>query len=171
MNMPTHLEQAKVYNADNNMELLGIASVTLPSIEKTTVTLEGLGLLGKVEKPAEGAIESTKLTLNMRGITKENLSLIDGVINLDIRGAQSVYDTSLKKKKIQQVRVVVSGEATTFDLGELQQPGTFSAKIDIEVYNMETFLDKKSIVEFDKFNNIYKVNGTDMLKDIMDAIG
>lgn len=171
MNMPTHLEQAKVYNADNNMELLGTASVTLPSIEKTKVTLEGFGLLGKVEKPAEGAVESTKLTLNMRGVTKENLSLIEGVINLDIRGAQSVYDTSLKKKKIQQVRVVVSGETTTFDFGELQQSNTFNVKTDIEVYNIEVFLEKKSIIELDKFNNVYKVNGTDMMKDIMDAIG
>lgn len=171
MKMPTHLEMAKVYNADNNMELMGLAKVTLPSFEKTAVSLEGFGLMGKVEKPATGSIESSKLNLEFRGITKENLSLLEGVVNLDIRGAQSIYDTSLKRKKIEQFRVVVSGETTTYDLGELQQPGTFSAKADIEIYNTEIFLDKKSIIEFDKFNYVYKVNGKDMLKEIMDAIG
>ena len=99
MKMPTHLEKAKVYNADNNMELMGLAKLTLPNFEKTTVTLEGFGLMGKVEKPATGSIESSKLSLEFRGITKENLSLLEGVVNLDIRGAQSVYDTSLKQKK------------------------------------------------------------------------
>ena len=36
MKMPTHLEKAKVYNADNNMELMGLAKLTLPNFEKTT---------------------------------------------------------------------------------------------------------------------------------------
>jgi phage tail tube protein FII len=171
MKMPTHLEKAKVYNADNNMELMGLAKLTLPNFEKTTVTLEGFGLMGKVEKPATGSIESSKLSLEFRGITKENLSLLEGVVNLDIRGAQSVYDTSLKQKKIEQFRVAVTGETTTYDLGEAQQPGTFSVKADIEIYNIEVFLDKKSQIKIDKFNDIYTVGGTDMLKDIMDAIG
>lgn len=171
MKMPTHLEMAKVYNADNNMELMGLAKLTLPSLEKTTVTLEGFGLMGKVEKPVTGSIESSKLSLEFRGITKENLGLLEGVVNLDIRGAQSVYDTSLKQKKVEQFRVVVTGETTTYDLGEANQPGTFNVKADIEIYNIEVFLDKKSQIKIDKFNNIYTVGGTDMMKDIMDAIG
>lgn len=171
MKMPTHLEMARVYNADNNMQLMGLAKVTLPNFEKTAVTLEGFGLMGKIEKPATGSIESSKLSLEFRGITKENLKLLEGVVNLDIRGAQSVYDTSLKNKGVEQFRTVVTGETTTYDLGELQPAGTFSVKADIEIYNIEVFLDKKSQIKIDKFNDIYTVGGTDMLKDIMDAIG
>ncbi len=170
MLMPTHLDQAKAYDADNNMEFLGIAGVTLPSFEANTVTLEGMGLMGSIDNPARGSFSSMKLSATFRGLTKENLGLMNNVKSLDFRASQNMYDTGLKKNKSVQVRVTATGPIATFDLGEAEIPGTMTIKADMEIYNLKVWLDKKLYVELDKWNSIYKVGGNDIISDILDNI-
>ena len=170
MDKPIYIAKAKVYDADDNMEYVGTASVTLPSLEANTVTVEGFGVLGSVDMPAQGSFGSSKLTLGFRGLTKKNIDVLNGIKNFDIRAAQQVLDTSLKRNVPQQIRIAVTGPVTTFDLGELEIPNTMSVSAEIEVYTYKLWLDKQLKIELDKFNDVHKINGNDIMQAINELV-
>lgn len=170
MKIPTHLSAAKMYDADNNMQMVGVASVTLPNLQPKKVTLEGMGLMGSIDNPVAGSYDPLQLSVSCRGLTKDTFNALNGVKNFEFRGSQNVYDTSLKQNTAQQIRVIVSGPAAAFDLGEAEIPGTMSAKIDIEVYNLKILVNKESVFELDKWNDVNTVGGEDIISDIIDNI-
>lgn len=170
MDKPIYIAKAKVYDADDNMEYIGTASVTLPSLEANTVTLEGFGVLGSIDMPAQGSFGSFKLTLGFRGLTRKNINVLNGIKNFDIRAAQQVLDTNLKRYVPQQIRMAVTGPVTTFDLGELEISNTMSVNAEIEAYSFKLWLDKQLNFELDKLNDIHKINGNDIMQAINDLV-
>ena len=170
MKLPTHIEKAKCYDADNNMQYVGMASITLPSIEKKKATIEGMGVMGTIENPTRRALESMTLSSAFRGLTDNNMELLNGVKSLDYRAALNVYDTALKVNRTVQIRVAVTGPVSTYDLGEAEVSNAMSVQADIEVYNLKVWLDKKPKIEFDKWNEIYRINGIDVASDVDEAV-
>lgn len=170
MIIPTHLDQAKCYDADNNHEFLGISSVTLPSMESNTATIEGMGVMGSIDNPVRGNFGSMKLSAGFRGLTQDNLNLLNNVRTLDFRASQNMYDTGLKKNKSVQVRVMVTGPVSTYDFGDAEIPGAMSVKVDVEIYNLKIWLDRKLYVDLDKWNSKYNIGGSSIIQDIIDNI-
>lgn len=170
MKKPMYIAKAKVYDADDNMEYVGTATVTLPSLEANTVTIEGFGVLGSVDMPAQGSFGSFKLSLGFRGLTQKNIDVMNGVKSYEIRAAQNVFDTGLNKYVPQQIRIAVTGPVTTYDLGEMEIPNTMSVNAEIEALSFKLWLDKSLKIELDKFNDIHKVNENDIMQAINELV-
>lgn len=170
MNKPMYIAKAKVYDADDNMEYVGTATVTLPSFEANTVTIEGFGVLGSVDMPAQGSFSSLKLSLGFRGLTQKNIDVMNGVKTYEIRAAQNVFDTGLNKYVPKQIRIAVTGPITTYDLGEMEIPNTMSVNAEIETLSFKLWMDKKLKIELDKFNDIFKINGNDIMQAINELV-
>ena len=64
--IPERLIGFRVYNDSN--DLLGIANVTMPTIEAMFDTVSGAGIAGEVETPVLGHYGSMTTTLNWRTI-------------------------------------------------------------------------------------------------------
>lgn len=170
MKKPMYIAKAKVYDANDNMEYVGTATVTLPSLEANTVTIEGFGVLGSVDMPAQGSFGSFKLSLGFRGLTQKNIDVMNGVKSYEIRAVQNVFDTGLNKYVPQQIRIAVTGPVTTYDLGEMEIPNTMSVNAEIEALSFKLWLDKSLKIELDKFNDIHKINENDIMQAINELV-
>ena len=67
---------------------------------------------------------------------------------------------------LQCIRIVVRGRMKKLTSGTVKQGGAMDAAVAVEVVYIMIELDGKQRVELDKLNNVYKVNGVDLLAKI-----
>ena len=170
MNVPEKLINFRVYQ--NGSDLIGIADVTLPNLEAMTETVKGAGIAGEIDSPVLGHYSSMELELNWRTLEKPNVLLASPKgVQLDLRGAQQVYDSSEAAYVVRPVKVVVSGVPKTTELGKLDVGTTSDTKNTIEVNYIKITIDGEDVLELDKFNYICSIGGTDYLADVREALG
>lgn len=153
-------------------DLLGVADVQLPSIEPMTETVKGAGIAGEVETPTMGHTGSLKLTINWRSITADLLCLLEHKAHeLEARGAIQVYNAGSGECKVSAIRVVMRGFTTKGDPGKLEVGANSDGSTEHECVYLKYVVDGKTVVEIDKFNFKYVVNGQDALSAVRQALG
>lgn len=170
MLIPEKLINFRVF--ENGADQLGLADVTLPTLEAITNTIKGAGLAGEIDSPVLGHIGSAKLELNWRTLDVPAAHFAAPKSFLfDIREANQVKDTGTGEYVIQGIKVVVRGAPTTAALGKGDMGTTSDTKTTIEVDYIKVTIDGKEVLEADKYNYIFKVEGKDYLKDVATALG
>ncbi len=168
--MPRNIEMNNVTNCSillGNMSLVGTASeVKLPTVKWKKVDHKSLGMIGTPQLPA--GVEPLEMSIKWNGPYKAVLSRIGNPFTAQkyvIQSAVDSYDgnTGLSRR-IEQVHYVT---AMTTDIPQ----GDFAAheKVETEVMYTVTHvrheLDGEVMLEIDVINNIYIVNGVDVLAD------
>lgn len=170
MQVPEKLINFRVYK--DGTDLIGVADVSMPSFDAVTDTVKGAGLAGEIDSPVIGHFKSMEVQLNWRTVTKDNSFLAKPEsVHLDLRGAQQVYDSSTGKFKTSRLKVVVRGVPKKFEMGKLDMGASVGSSNTLEVNYIKVTLDDKDVIELDKFNYIYKVDGEDWLADVREALG
>lgn len=170
MNVPEKLINFRVYQDGD--DLIGIADVTLPTLESMTETVKGAGIAGEIDSPVLGHYSSMELELNWRTIEDTNVLLASPKgVQLDLRGAQQVYDSSAATYVVVPVKVVVSGVPKSTELGKLDVGTTSDTKNTIEVNYIKITIDGSEVLEVDKFNYICSIGGTDYLSEVRESLG
>lgn len=170
MKVPEKLTGFRVY-LDGD-DLIGVADVTLPSLEAMTETVKGAGIAGEVDSPVVGHYGSMEVQLNWRTLEKSNVLLASPKgVHLDLRGAQQVYDSSAGEFIIRPVKVVVHGVPKTTELGKLDVGATTDTSNTIEANYLKVTIDGTELLELDKYNYICNIGGVDYMAEIRDALG
>ena len=170
MNVPEKLINFRVYQ--NGDDLIGIADVTLPTLDSMTETVKGAGIAGEIDSPVLGHYSSMELELNWRTIEDTSVILASPQgVQLDLRGAQQIYDSSAAAYVVVPVKVVVSGVPKSTELGKLDVGTTSDTKNTIEVNYIKVTIDGSEVLEVDKFNYICSIGGTDYLTAVRTALG
>lgn len=170
MQVPEKLINFRVYK--DGTDLIGVADVSMPSFEAVTDTVKGAGLAGEFDSPVLGHFKSMEVQLNWRTVNKNNSFLAKPEsVTLDLRGAQQVYDSGTGKFKTSRLKVVVRGVSKKFEMGKLDMGASVGSSNTLEVNYIKVTLDDKDVIELDKFNYIYKVDGEDWLADVREALG
>lgn len=170
MKVPEKLINFRVY--EDGDDLVGVADVTLPTLDAMTETVKGAGIAGEVESPVMGHYSSMTLELNWRTLEKPNVLLSSPKgVHLDLRGAQQVWDSGEGAFIVRPVKVVVSGVPKSTELGKLDVGTTSDTKNTIEVNYLKVTIDGGNVLELDKYNYICNIGGTDYLSDVREALG
>ena len=91
----------------DSTDYIGLADVTLPTLEAMTETVSGAGIAGEVDSPTLGHYGSMETVLNWRTLEKTNMGLAaPNGVQLDMRGAQQVYDSSAGKYVVRPVNTL-----------------------------------------------------------------
>lgn len=169
--VPQKLINYAVHNSDLG-DFLGLADVTLPKLDAMTSTVSGAGIGGEVDEPTIGQFKSMELTLNWRTHTRQNMLLNNMKnYNLDIRAAEQYLDAGAGAYGHNAIKVLVRGMPKTTDLGKLSINSTADNNTVLELNYIKITIDDKEVLEIDKYNMKYVVNGVDQLSDIRRTLG
>lgn len=168
--MKERITAFKVYSDDG--ALMGIADVTLPSLESMSDTVKGAGIAGEIDSPSIGLFSSMTLGLTWRTVTDSAAKLMKpGLHSLDIRGNIQGFDEISGTYKQSGLKIFVKGMPKKLEGGKLEQNAAMDAPQEFEVVYYKKTLDGADLIELDKYNYIYKVMGEDQLSEVRRNLG
>ena len=157
--IPEKINDFNTYLDGNKM--IGVAaSVTLPEVKMKTSTVSGAGINGEIDSPTIGQFESMEQEIDFNVLYSSAMDMLSplSVVNLTLRAAQQVYDKT-GGYAFKGLRVVEMGRVKTFNPGKVE-------KVTLELTYLLVENDGSPLLEVDKLNGVYKVNGVDMLAGI-----
>lgn len=164
--VPEKINEYNVYT--NGTKMIGLTEdVSLPEINMKTDTVEGPGIKGEIDSPTIGQFESMPATLKFRTLYSSAPDLMDPTAtqNITLRAAQQVLDRT-SGYAFKSLRIVLGGRTKSFNPGTVQRGESMDAELVIEVTYYLIEVDGQVVVEIDKLNDVYKVNGKDLLAEI-----
>lgn len=170
MAVPEKLVNARVYREGER--LVGIADVELPEIEFVTETVSGLGVAGEVESPTLGHFKPMVLKLKWRTKTPAAAQLLAPKAHqLDIQASIQEWDQDKGTYATYPVKVVVKAIPKKGSLGKLEPGKPQDAEQEFEVTYIKVWVKGQEMIEADKYNFIYKVDGVDYLESVRRDLG
>ena len=152
--------------------LIGVAEVTLPDLEFMNAEISGAGVAGKFNAPVIGFVDSAEIELSWRTIVKDlSIFTTPGAIDLTLYSAMESYNHSTGKLGAEQVKITTRVFNKKIGLGSLKPAEQTETKTTLEVLTLKVEVGGKVIIDFDKINYKYIVNGTDYLQGTRSALG
>ncbi|WP_313891122.1 phage major tail tube protein [Psychrobacillus sp.] len=161
------------FNVYNDVDkLVGVAGeITLPDFESMTETVSGAGIAGEYESATPGHFSSQEIEIPFRTLSDTSFNLMKNAGKaLVFRAAQQSYDVAQGKTNIRPLKVTVRGMPKGLSLGKLSVGAPTETTNKLEVLYIKIEEAGKVLLEFDKLNFVFIVNGTDLLAEIRNAI-
>lgn len=165
--------QYSIYNRDSGKaDYIGdTASYTRPDIETLTDTVKGAGLMGEIDLPTPGQIGSMEGEITFNKTNQKYIELFAPTAHkVETRWVNDVIDSSNATVGIQANKEIMTIMPKTAGLGDIEGNATNEATLSYEILYYQYLIDGKSVIEIDKLNNIFKVNGKDYSAEIRNAL-
>lgn len=157
---------------EDDVEQLGVATATLPTLSSVMQTVSGAGISGNVEVGIAGYYDTMELGLAFRNFTSCNVRLSEPRLhNLQLRAALQVEDPLNGVVKIQEVKHVFVVFPKTDAGGSMAPASPSNGSGTYAVRYWATYIDGERMREVDPFNSICFINGVDYLADVRAALG
>lgn len=166
-------EKVYAYNVyGDGGKFMGLAAeLTLPSIENKTSSMGGAGILGEYSSTSIGQNGPMKMTLTFRSISRETVSVFNNdSVQLSIRASQQSRNIVNGKVEYSPLKIAVNGSPTKFEAGKLSAGNATDSKIEIDITYLKIEAQGDILLELDKLNYKYVVNGIDKLSTIKNMI-
>jgi uncharacterized protein len=164
------LSNANIYMEGNNFA--GKAKeIELPEIELKMEEFDALGLYGTPELP--NGIEPMEGTITWSSFYREvaeKVADFSKATNMQVRGSVEEFGTNGRSNIVPYV-VTMRAIFKKNPLGSFATKELAEFESDISVYYVKQVYGGRTILEFDVFNNIYKVNGVDLLARFRTNLG
>lgn len=169
-NIPEKVVNYNVY--DGNEKLVGIAgAITLPNLEAMSETISGAGILGEYDSVSPGHFGPTPIEIPFRLLYDSSFSLfVPGKKTIILRASQQSYNVNAGKTEYRGLKITLKGAPKGLNLGSLEVGKPTESTNSIELHYIKIEENGNVLLELDKFNFIFAVNGVDVLKDIRSQI-
>lgn len=164
--IPERVVNYNVY--DDTDKLVGISGeITLPNFEAMTETISGAGIAGEYESALPGHFASQTIEIVFRVLMEKSFSLFkNSGKNLVLRAAQQSYDIAAGKAQHRPLKITIRYQAKSLNLGKLAVGGMTESANVLEVLYIKIEENGKVMLEYDKLNFVFIVDGTDLLGEI-----
>ncbi len=170
MQIPELLTDFRVYS--EGADLLGVATVSLPSFDPETDEIRGAGIAGTIDTPALGQMKSMQVGLDFRTMTKATYTLqAPKIQKVNLYGSLQMMDGAAGTLKQIPCKIYIQGLPKKKELGKFDSGKKTETKIEFEIVYIKITLEGKDVVELDKLNYIYMVDGKDYLADVRPNLG
>ena len=164
--IPEGINMFQVYNDTNRV--IGISGdVTLPKFAYKTASINPAGMAGEYEAPMIGQIASQSMEIPFKQIDEQEF--FDMVASeKDVVLRASVQTRKLESNEVVMVpmTVVVRGITKEYDLGTVKKNDSMDASITKEITYIKITINNVVCLEYDKFNNIYILQGKDQFEKL-----
>lgn len=153
-------------------KLVGVSSeVTLPDFEAMSETISGAGIAGEYESATPGHFGSQELEIAFRTISDPSFNLMkNGGKSIVLRAAQSSYDVANGRTNIRPLKITFRGAPKGLSLGKIGVGTPTETTNKFEILYIKIEESGKTLLEFDKLNFVFIVNGEDIMADIRNSI-
>lgn len=168
--IPEKINAFNVYK--QGYKLVGLSDeIKLPDFESLTETISGAGILGEIDSPTVGLFSSMEMEIPFRQLTTSIADLMNPLkgVDLTLRGSSQVTD-STGNVSFEGIRVVVRGRNKSLTGGKFKQGAGTASSVKLELTYCKIEIAGKNIIELDKLNCVYKVNGVDILSKVRSLI-
>ena len=167
------LQNYEVYDETEGSDiLLGTASVDLPELEYLSTDIKGAGILGELTAPVVGHFSNLTTTLHWRTIHRDLTNLAAPFAHiLNLRGAIQNYDAATGLMIVSPVEIRLRGLPTKASFGKFEPGEQTDSESELAIDYLKVTVDDEELVELDKLNYVFRVNGTDYLADTREAVG
>lgn len=154
----------------DSKEIADQVSCQLPSIEKPTSEIKGAGILGSIDMPITGQVNSMTFSITSRSINAGAAELAKpGIQNIELRFVQDVMQNDGSMIPASS-KVFITGVNKKYDPGKIENQTTMDGSIEFEVLRYRQIIDGKETLLIDKLNNIFKINGIDYMEKVRAAL-
>jgi hypothetical protein len=146
--------------------------ITLPELTMINDTLNGSGVLGEIEDPVTGQFESAQVGIKWTCLNHAYFTLMNTTkpVTLTLRASIQCMDKDTGFTDYYPCKIVVRGKAKTINLGKAEKGKKMECETEMEVIYIKVVLDGETLLELDKLNFKYILNGEDMLQKIRGQI-
>lgn len=167
--LPERITAYRAYK--NGKDLMGVVDVELPKVAYLTETLKGAGILGEMETPSVGQTKPLEVKITFRTPETDMINLMDCVgHDIEFRSAIQKFDAASGSRSFDQDRVIIRGFPSETELPKLESGGG-SSSISLNCVYLKYEKNGVTLLEIDKLNYKFVVNGNDSLATIREALG
>ena len=168
--IPEKLINCKVYR--DGTDLVGLADVSLPDIEYLSETLTGSGLAGEYDSPTIGHTKDISVGLKFRAHYKDVIGYISPApILYDMRASVQAIDAGTSEYASFPVRIVACGVPKKKGLGKWDPGKKMDNELSLSCSYLKISVDGQDVLEIDKLNFIFRVDGQDVLATVREHLG
>ena len=170
------MEQAAAYINleiyEDDVNLLGVAKVQLPSIAYPCVTISGAGMMGEMEIPLYGMVNAMTLTINWLTPHGDAVRLMSPEKHqLDMRVAEEYWDVEQAEVGLWADKYVVIVRPKNASPGTVAPMGNADTSGEYAVYYFAAYRDGKQLWEIDKRSMKCVIDGVDYMAPVRKALG
>lgn len=164
--IPEVIWNFQVYDGDGANLVGTTAEMTLANLESVVATINGGGILGSYDVPVLGHFGSITQDIPFRILYKPVLEFANPMkpVNLNIRGAIQVTDKDTGVSDFASFRYIVKGRCKSMTPGSMNPGNPMGASLSVEVTYLLYEIDGEKMIELDKLNSVYRINGVDLLE-------
>lgn len=152
-------------------QLIGVAGeVDLPEITNLTDTLEGAGTGGNMDIPVIGLLDDMEMQIGFMSLCEDIFSIMDPTeaTDLTLNGALQGTNAGTGSIQYQSLSISIRGSLKQFTPGTLKSGGRMDSSVTLSLSYYKIVLDGKTMMEIDRLNGVYIINGKDVLKEVRD---
>lgn len=168
------IEVNRITNAgvyiDGNSFIGKVEEISLPNIKPTMSEHKALGLQAKLELPSGIDKMDGKIKFNSNyPNVKKKFANFYAPLELQVRYLVESYASGGRTTTTGQIFLTIQSKGVSG--GNFKQHDNVENESDFNVLYMKEVMDGVTTYEVDVINNIYIVDGVDLLKEFKDAIG
>lgn len=152
-------------------ELIGIAGeLNLPEVTQLTDSLDGAGVGGNMDLPVIGLIDDMEMEIGFLSLCEDIFSVMDPteVADLAFNGAIQGMDSGTGAIGFKELSISVRGVVKKFTPGSIKSGAKMGSSVTLGLNYYKIVLGGKTMLEIDKLNGVYVINGKDVLKEVRD---
>lgn len=166
--IPEVINAFNVYDGDGD-KLIGITDeMSMADLSSKVATITGAGIGGSYDVPVIGLFDSITQEIPFRLLYEPIFKFTNPMkqVGFNVRGAIQVTNKSTGVSDFSGFRYVVKGRCKSISPGSLKPGDVMGSKVSVEAVYILYEINGKKLIEIDKLNYIYRINGVDLMEKI-----
>lgn len=157
---------------EDSVNLLGVAKVQLPSIAFPCVSISGAGMMGNMEVPLYGMVDSMSVTINWLTPHGDAVRLMSPKKHqLDMRVAEEFWDVEQAEVGVWADKYVMIVRPKSTAPGTVAPMSAADPSSEYAVYYFAAYRDGEQLWEVDKRSMKCVIGGVDYMAPVRKALG
>lgn len=147
------------------------SSYTRPDIEMMSDGVTGAGIMGEIDLPTLGQIDSMEFELTLNKTNERSIAMFSpGAHTMETRWVTNVLNSATGASTVQANKEIIKYIPKSLSMGDIENNETNEATLTGEVLTYQYIIAGKTVIKIDKLNNVFIVNGVDYAAAIRKAL-